>query len=71
MPKFGSVRFFKDFAEPRTGLQVQSRKSAELRTGPSVQVQVQDGSVLGSGGSEPRTELFYTKNSLKWLQALC
>ena len=69
MPKFGSVRFFKDFAEPRTGLQVRSRKSAELRTGPLVQVQ--NGSVLGSGGSEPRTELFYTKNSLKWLQALC
>jgi hypothetical protein len=66
MPKFGSVRFFKYFAEPRTGLQVQSRKSAELRTGPSVQVQ--DGSVLGLGGFEPRTELFYTKNSLKsWL----
>ena len=62
MPKFGSVWFFKDFAEPRTRLQVRSRKSAELWTGPSVQVQ--DSSVLGSGGSEPRTELFYTKNSL-------
>jgi hypothetical protein len=39
MPKFGSVRFFENFAEPRTGLQVRSRQSAEPRTGPSVQVQ--------------------------------
>jgi hypothetical protein len=30
LPKFGSVRFFKDFAEPRTGLQVRFGKSAEL-----------------------------------------
>jgi len=65
MLKFGLVRFFKDLAEPRTGLQVRSRQSAELRTGPLVQVW--EGSVLGSGGSEPRTELFCTKNSLEWL----
>jgi len=65
MPKFGLVQFFKDLAEPRTRLQAWSRQSAELRTGPLVQVR--EGSVLGSGGSEPRTELFCTKNSLEWL----
>jgi hypothetical protein len=56
MPKFGSVRFFKYFAEPRTGLQVQSGQFAELRTGPSVQVR--EGPVQVRQGSGLRTELF-------------
>jgi hypothetical protein len=46
MPKFGSVRFFEDFAE--------------LRTGPSVQVH--DGPVLVQEGFELRTELFTYQN---------
>ena len=61
MPKFGSVQFFKDSAEPRTGLQVRSRKLAELQTRPSVQVQ--DGSVLGSGGLNPELNFLYQKFS--------
>jgi hypothetical protein len=30
MPKFGSAQFFKNFAEPRTGLKVQFRQATEL-----------------------------------------
>ena len=59
-PCHSLVRFFEDFAEPRIGLQVRSRQSAEPRT--RLSVQVQDGPVLVWEGFEPRTELFLHEN---------
>ena len=60
MPKFGSVRFFEDFAEPRTGVKVRSGQSAELGTRPLVQVQ--DGPVLVQKGFELRTKFSLYQN---------
>ena len=60
MPKSSPVWFFKDFAEPRTGLQVRFKISVELRTGPSVQVQ--KGPVLVQEGFKRGTELFLIQN---------
>ena len=56
MPKFGSVRFFQNFAERGTGLYVRSGKFAEPRTGPSVQVP--EGPVQVQRGFERGTEPF-------------
>ena len=57
MPKFGSVRFFQNFAEHRTGLYVRSGKFAERRTGPSVQVR--EGPVHRSVGVRTWNRTFF------------